>query len=166
MSKLGLTVYSALMIVLIKHHGGTHIWNLTRKQAESIYYWFWIETIVYGPFIFFTKLSILLLYLRLLVPTRWSPLWTTILAFIALLTCFYIALTCVKIWQCDPISEAWRRNPGRRCINLPFLLQASGMFNTFSDVFILLVPIRACWNLKFSVRKKVAICAVFTIGAM
>lgn len=127
---------------------------------------FWIETIVYGPFIFFTKLSILLLYLRLLVPTRWSPLWTTIQIFIGISASFYTALTLVKIWQCDPQARAWNKSIPGRCINLPVLLEVSGLFNTISDALILLVPVKACWNLKMSWQKKVGVCTIFTIGAV
>lgn len=128
--------------------------------------YFWIESIIYGPFIFFTKLSILLLYLRLLVPTRWSPLWTTIHIFIFIAAAFYMALTLVKVFQCQPQTKAYHRSMPGHCINIGVLLIVSGMFNTISDALILLVPIKACWTLNMSWQKKVAVCAVFTIGAM
>ncbi|KAF2679747.1 hypothetical protein K458DRAFT_113776 [Lentithecium fluviatile CBS 122367] len=166
LSFFGLTVYSALMGVMMERNGGVHLWDLTQDQAEPALYYFWIETIIYGPFIFFTKYSILLLYLRLLVPTRWSPLWTTIHIFIGIAASFYVSLTLVKIWQCHPMERAWKKQIPGACINLPVLLQVSGLFNTISDGLILLVPIKACWKLKMSVGKKVAVCAVFTIGAV
>src|SRR3954466_12595937 len=103
---------------------------------------------------FFTKLSILLLYLRLLVPTRWSFLWTTIHIFIAISLSFYTAITFVKIWQCDPQEKIWSKDVPGKCINLPVLLSVSGMFNTISDALILLVPVKACWNLRMSWQKK------------
>jgi hypothetical protein len=174
---------------MVDNNGGVHEWNLTEEQAQSALYvskhwiqasakrlhiidirqWFWIETIIYGPFIFVTKLSIFLLYFRLLVPTRWSVLWTTIHIFTGISACFYIILTAVKIFQCSPIEQAWkrqRRQGDQHCINMPVVLQVSGLFNAISDALILLVPIKACWNLRFSLKKKMAICAVFTIGAV
>jgi hypothetical protein len=128
--------------------------------------YFWIESIIYGPLIFFTKLSILLLYLRLLVPTRWSLLWTKIHIFISISAAFYTALTLVKIFQCQPQAKAYHKSMPGRCINIGVLLIVSGLFNTTSDALILLVPIKACWTLKMTWQKKVAVCAVFTIGAV
>src|SRR6187402_1761577 len=95
--------------------------------------YFWIESVIYGPFIFFTKCSILLLYLRLLIPTRWSPLWTIVHVFIGVSATFYTTITLVKIWQCTPTGRAWNKDLKGTCINLPVLLQVSGLFNTVSD---------------------------------
>ncbi|KAF2794510.1 hypothetical protein K505DRAFT_189583, partial [Melanomma pulvis-pyrius CBS 109.77] len=164
--KVGLVIYSSLLSLMVDRHAGVHIWNLTPEQVHDVLYYFWVETIIYGPFIFFTKLSILLLYLRLLVPTRWSPLWTTIHIFIGISASFYTAITLVKIFQCNPIERAYKKSIPGRCINVPILLIVSGLFNTISDALILLVPIKACWNLKMSWQKKVAVCSVFTIGAI
>jgi hypothetical protein len=127
---------------------------------------FWVETIIYGPFIFCTKLSILLLYLRLLVPTRWSPLWTTIQIFIGISASFYTAITLTKIFQCNPRDKAWGKSVPGHCIDLPILLQVSGLFNTISDALILLVPVKAVWGLRLSWWKKAGVCAIFGIGAV
>lgn len=170
---------------MMNSNGGVHQWDLTPTQAHRVLYvrhtlsfptipshpthisqLFWLETIIYGPFIFFTKLSILLLYLRLLVPTRWSPLWTTIQIFIAISASFYTAITIVKIFQCSPRERAWDKTVQGSCIDLPVLLQVSGLFNTISDALILLVPVRAVGTLKMGWGKKVGVCAIFTIGAV
>ncbi|KAF2713714.1 hypothetical protein K504DRAFT_498509 [Pleomassaria siparia CBS 279.74] len=165
-TELGLAIYSALLSLMVDNHAGVHMWNLTPEQTTRVLYYFYIETIIYGPFIFFTKLSILLLYLRLLIPTRWSPLWTTIHIFIGISLSFYSAITLVKVFQCSPVRKAYAKTTPGHCINVPILLIVSGLFNTISDALILLVPIKACWNLKMSWKKKVAVCAVFTIGAI
>ncbi|KAF1993460.1 hypothetical protein P154DRAFT_385943, partial [Amniculicola lignicola CBS 123094] len=166
LSFMGLTIYSALMGLIMNNNGGVHQWNLTTDEVKRVLYIFWIEAVIYGPFIFFTKLSILLLYLRLLIPTRWSPLWTIVHVFICVSAAFYTAITLVKIWQCNPIERAWNKTVPGTCINLPVLLQVSGLFNTTSDALILVVPVKACWNLKMSLKKKLAVLAVFTIGAV
>ena len=185
-AEIGLAIYSSLMAILMNNFGGVHMWNLTEVQSETVLYvrnkldltnsthlyptnpiqYFWIETIIYGPFIFFTKLSILLLYLRLLVPIRWSPLWTTIHIFIGASAAFYTAITLVKIFQCSPSEKAYDISVPGHCISIPNLLIVSGLFNTISDAWVLFVPIKACWKLKLSWQKKVGVCAIFTIGAV
>jgi hypothetical protein len=86
--------------------------------------------------------------------------------FIGVSAAFYTALTLVKVFQCHPQAKAYNKSIPGRCINIGAVLIVSGMFNTVSDALILLVPIKACWTLKMSWQKKVAVCAVFTIGAV
>ncbi|KAF2192978.1 hypothetical protein K469DRAFT_487038, partial [Zopfia rhizophila CBS 207.26] len=162
----GLAIYSALVSLVMNNHGGVHQWNLTENQAHTVLYYFWIEAIIYGPFIFFTKCSILMMYLRLLIPTRWSPLWTTVHVFIFISGCFYTSITIVKIFQCSPQERIWDKKAPGHCIDLPVLLQVSGLFNTISDALILLVPVKAVWNLKMEWTKKVGVCTIFGIGAV
>jgi len=100
------------------------------------------------------------------VPTRWSVLWTTIHIFIGISASFYTAITFVKIWQCTPKEKAWENDVAGHCINLPVLLQVSGLFNTISDALILLVPIKAVWNLRLGWWKKAGVCAIFGVGAV
>ena len=95
------------------------------------------------------------MYLRLLIPTRWSFLWTTVHIFIWISACFYVSITTVKIFQCTPVRKAWAKNIHGHCIDVAILLCVGGMFNTISDLFILLIPVKACWNLQMSLRKKV-----------
>jgi hypothetical protein len=46
------------------------------------------------------------------------------------------------------------------------ILQISGYFNTISDAIILLLPVPAIWNLRLRLRKKIAVWAVLTLGAV
>ncbi|ORY03759.1 hypothetical protein BCR34DRAFT_573318 [Clohesyomyces aquaticus] len=166
LSFLGLVVYSALISTVMDHDGGVHQWNLEAPTVHKILYYFYVESIVYGPVICCTKFSILLMYLRLLIPQRWSPLWTAVHVFIYICALFYTGLTLTKIFQCHPIERTWDKSIPGKCINTPVLLQVSGLFNTITDALILLVPIRAVWDLKMTIKKKVAVCAVFGIGCI
>ncbi|KAF2463075.1 uncharacterized protein BDR25DRAFT_298608 [Lindgomyces ingoldianus] len=166
LSFIGLACYSALITYIMDSDGGVHQWNLLKPTITKILYYFYIESIIYGPIIFCTKLAILLMYLRLLIPSRWSPLWTSVHVFIAICAAFYTGLTLVKIFQCNPIPRTWDKSIHGKCINTPVLLQVSGLFNTITDALILLVPVRAVWDLKMTWKKKVAVCAVFGIGCI
>lgn len=52
------------------------------------------------------------------------------------------------------------------CVDLPRILDTSGLFNTISDLLILLVPVRSTWNLNMSRKKKIGVCLVFTVGSV
>lgn len=128
--------------------------------------WFNVTSVEYGPTICFTKLSILLLYSRIFSPRRFSPLNIAIRSFQAILILFYIALTIVKIWECNPRARIWNKSVKGTCIDIPSLLNTSGLFNTLSDLVILLVPLRSVWNLKMRLKKKLGVIAVFSVGTM
>jgi len=122
--------------------------------------------VIYGPTILFTKLSILLLYRRIFSPRRWSPFNIALRLFEVVLILFYLALTIVKIWECSPRARIWDKSIKGRCIDIPSLLNTSGLFNTISDVLILLVPIKSVWNLNMKPTKKLGVIAVFSVGSM
>lgn len=50
------------------------------------------------------------------------------------------------------------------CINIPVFLTAIGVFNTITDVIILLLPVKAVWSMTLPFHKKVIVVLVFTFG--
>ena len=112
------------------------------------------------------KTTILSLYLRIFSPQRVGKIDITIRMLIVVICLFYTALTVAKICQCIPRTRIWDKSIPGTCINLHKLLISSGMFNTASDICILLVPLKGVWNLQVSRRRKIAIYAVFTVGVM
>lgn len=80
------------------------------------------------------------------------------------LSLFYVAITIAKIFECTPRARIWdKRRPGT-CVNIPNLLNASGAFNTLTDILLLLIPVKVSWNLNTSVRRKVGVVLLFTFG--
>ena len=106
------------------------------------------------------------MYRRVFSPRRWSPFNIALRSFEAVLILFYIALTIVKIWECRPRARIWDRSIKGTCIDIPSLLNTSGLFNTISDLLILLVPLKAVWNLNMKRKKKLGVIAVFSVGTM
>lgn len=79
---------------------------------------------------------------------------------------FYVATTAVKIWECSPRARIWNKSIPGHCVSIPSLLNTSGLFNTITDILILLVPVKAVWNLHMTNRRKWGVVAVFTVGFM
>lgn len=125
-----------------------------------------MAAIEYSPTILFTKLSVLFLYRRVFVPILWGVFDVIIRVLILIICLFYIAITIVKIWQCIPRARAWDKSVEGTCVDFSRLLNASGLFNTITDVLILLVPVKSIWNLNMKRRQKVKIVAIFTVGLM
>ena len=137
-------------------------WKPTNPRTQYLN----LIQILYSPAAAFTKSAILVLYLRIFSPYRWSKFNITIRAFILVIGLFYIAITIAKICQCLPRARIWDKSVPGQCMDLVTLLDASGLFNIVSDFVILIIPLKGIWSLQLSRKRKVAVYAVFTVGAM
>ena len=79
---------------------------------------------------------------------------------------YYLTTIPVKIWECTPRAKIWNKSIDGTCIHVASVLNADGVFNTLSDVFILLVPVKALWTLQMKTGRKVGIGLLFTVGLM
>lgn len=82
----------------------------------------------------------------------------------AILIAFYLATTLVKIFECQPRERIWDVSVPGHCINIPSLLNTSGVFNGATDMLLLLVPVKSVWRLHMSAKKKLQVAAIFTFG--
>ena len=87
-------------------------------------------------------------------------------SFLVVLFLFYISTTFVKIWECTPRRKIWDKSIQGKCVNVAGVLDASSFFNTVSDVFILLVPVKAISDLQMKKKRKAGVLAIFTVGLM
>ena len=83
-----------------------------------------------------------------------------------IITIFYVTTTFIKVWECIPRARIWDTSIPGTCLNISKILNASGTFNSVSDVVILLVPVKAVWSLQMKRKRKAAVIAVFTVGSM
>ncbi|KAK7926778.1 hypothetical protein PG985_003776 [Apiospora marii] len=146
------------------HYGGRHAWDITEQQAQEAAYWFNVVTIHYGVTICLVKLTILQLYRRVFSPARHGPFDVGIVALDLFVVGFYVATNLAKVFQCTPREKIWVSSLPGRCIDISTLLNVSGIVNTVTDFIILVLPIKAVWNLKMGARKKITVVLVFTFG--
>jgi hypothetical protein len=122
---------------------------------------------MYGPVIFIVKLSILLQYMRIFVPTRQSNIgmYLGILAVFWAHLLFYIIDTFFQIFSCNPREKAWNKLIlTGHCFDLPTIFVASGAVNVVSDFAVLILPIYSVWRLKITTRQKIQVSAAFATG--
>lgn len=122
--------------------------------------------ITYSPAAAITKCAILVLYLRVFTPRRLDKLSIIIKTLILIVCLFYVTLTISKICQCIPRERIWNKTIPGKCVNLPGLLDSSGLFNIISDVCIILIPLKGVWHLQMTRSRKIGVYLMFTVGAM
>lgn len=170
----------------IKHGGGIHEWNVQFKTFRKMLYvrfssmhafrldrlisqWLNVSIIIYNPTVFFIKLSILLQYLRVFVPSRKANMgmFLAVYSVILAMLIFYLVDTAFNIFLCRPRQKLW--DPlmdGGSCYDLFASMQATAIFNVVSDIAILVLPISTIWKLQIPPKKKMAIFVVFATGLL
>ncbi|KAL8970288.1 MAG: hypothetical protein Q9197_003885 [Variospora fuerteventurae] len=107
---------------------------------------------------FFTKLSLLLLYHRIFAPDR----LTKYLVYLGVFYCFvlYTSFLLLTFLLCQtPLQAACKHR-----VNL-FILISSGL-NVFADIYLLIIPIAAVAKLHMPLRQKLGVSAVFLTGML
>ena len=121
---------------------------------------------MYSGAILVTKIAILLLYRRVFLPHKGGLFDWAIRVLMVILIIYYVTTAMVKTWACTPRERIWNKSIPGTCVDMPSLLNASGLFNTITDVILLLIPVKAVWKLQMSKQRKIVIVLVFTVGSL
>lgn len=129
---------------------------------------FYANEIVYVGVVALTKISILLLYLRI-SPRATTSQWfrNTCYILIALISSYAISMWFSIICQCTPIDYFWtqwdRMHKGK-CININALIFTNSAINILYDLLVFFLPFPKIWELHLSGRKKFAVSMNFLVG--
>lgn len=111
---------------------------------------------LYVVVMYFVKLSILLLYLRVFTIAKKLRImtWITILV----VTAYSLAGLIGTITRCNPSKGA--------CDNVTHLSIISSVLNILTDIAILILPIRQVWKLQVSTKQRIGVLFVFALGSL
>ncbi|TRX89396.1 hypothetical protein FHL15_009694 [Xylaria flabelliformis] len=139
------------------------IFRLVRKALPSADTLLSVNGIAYQLTIFFTKLSILLLYLRIFSVHKTFALITTIS--IAIITIFYIPLIGVGIGFIVACHKQINFTKSHFCrtYNGPVLF-LNGSFNVVTDIWLLVLPFPLLMKLRLQPRHRLGLITVFAAG--
>ena len=110
-----------------------------------------------------TKISIMLLYIRLF-PTTQFILKARIL--LGIVTACSVEAILTGIFSCIPVDSFWDLSIACHCIPRGFLWFFNAALNIVTDLAIMILPIPVLSNLKLPQRQKVAIMLIFTVGIL
>lgn len=165
-----LTPLNAILDVMVNDGLGQDIWVLQPAQITQVLFWFWIEEFLYTFIMSATKISILLLYLRMWPTNKETSsqrFQTSCVVIIAVLVVYAIALNTTLGLECAPIGYAWLRWDPRQegvCINTEIQIFVTAAMNIFFDLLVILLPINKLLKLSIPRSKKIAVCITFTVG--
>ncbi|KAI0113813.1 hypothetical protein F4776DRAFT_666978 [Hypoxylon sp. NC0597] len=161
---LGTIGLCALQIAMVRYGIGVNIWDVPEEQLEQFLKLFLDIQMVARVAIFFARLSILLLYIRIFFPkgTTRSTFWWVIQIAIWLNLLYTISLILVTTLQCVPQHLPW----GNSCVNQWLILVIASVINIITDIAVLVIPIASILKLQVARKKKQAIWALFGFGIL
>ncbi|KAK4620088.1 hypothetical protein CLAFUW4_11395 [Fulvia fulva] len=86
---------------------GKDIWMVMPGQITNILYLFWVEEFLYTFILAVTRISILLLYLRMWPDTESRKFRNACIGLIVLLSVYAVTMNVVLAASCSPVSYAW-----------------------------------------------------------
>ena len=137
-----------------------------RHILTSEYQWSNYGDMVYSISLAFTKISILLLVLRIFLSVQRDKFWWLTQFLIVVNSIFYTIFFFVPVFLCFPRAKIWTPDMPGHCLKIEILYLASASFNMISDIAMLSVPIYLIWNLQMSTQRKIGVSLIFGTGAL
>lgn len=113
-----------------------------------------------------TKLAFLFLYLRVFPRQK---LRKAIQVLIGLITLSTVIFTVIVTVNCLPVTYIWTHWDGLhkgKCINLNAFVWAHAIIDIVLDCLIFAIPIPELIKLKMSLKKRIMIVAMFSVGGV
>ncbi|KAL2062174.1 hypothetical protein VTL71DRAFT_6440 [Oculimacula yallundae] len=158
-----LLIFSTLGALTVAEGYGLDAWDVDNLPlALGLFFW---DEIVYILILGLCKISMLTFYLRIFPSYKFRITCYILLAWVTLYT---IVIMLLSLLQCIPISInyfGWGKDGGRDgCLDLNAQAYASASTNITTDVIILLLPIPWLVRLRVSLKKKMHVLFMFSLG--
>ncbi|KAB8247538.1 hypothetical protein BDV35DRAFT_379709 [Aspergillus flavus] len=165
-ASVGFIGYATISLEADKVGSGIHETEVAKEDLVQYAKLANASQIMYGPLIFITKLSILLLYLRVFAPAKRSWMYIFIHGLLWFNAAFYLADTLLEIFACVPREKIWHPDVHGHCVNVNVMILATAILNTISDFSLLILPIFSVWRLHMRNTQKLGISAIFAAGLL
>ncbi|OAK95185.1 hypothetical protein IQ06DRAFT_64953 [Phaeosphaeriaceae sp. SRC1lsM3a] len=165
LAEIGLCVNGILMVKLA--NTGRHMAYIVTVDPTRIPEHFkgiMISEVLHPAAVAFPKLLVVLLYLHILT-NKFERIAAKIL--LALIFATWLAYTVAVMFQCMPFAFNWDKTIANgRCFNVEVYANSSSVPNIFTDLAVLVLPLRTVWGLKISVGRRVGLLIIFLTGSV
>ena len=122
-----------------------------------------IAEVLYSLALFIVKLSMLFLLHRIFPtrPIRYASCITGSVISVYTL----VQILCI-ILHCIPLTALWDPTVPAQCIKVGEVMLVLGIFNSITDVAILIMPMPELWKLRITRKQKLQITFTFLLGGL
>lgn len=126
------------------------------------------QILVYGMSycvtVFFTKLSLLILYLRIFSPDR-NVRYAIYFGIIANAIVYAVSTVLFGAWCIPRHGQPWLESAETsRCRHSVVMDYSQGIFGVISDLYIFILPMPSIMKLNLPHRKRMSLAAIFAMG--
>jgi hypothetical protein len=149
---------------VVKNGLGRDIWTLQPQQITNVLRFYYLGEIFYVVALGVSKISILFFYLRVFPSKTFRTLTYSVMGLsVAYTIAFFFATT----FQCVPISHAWTQWDGLhegKCNDIHLQGWIAAAINIALDTIVMILPLRHLAILNMSLKKKLMVMAMFSVG--
>ncbi|EUC40598.1 hypothetical protein COCMIDRAFT_108368, partial [Bipolaris oryzae ATCC 44560] len=144
---------------------GQDLWKVSFSDITYTLRLFWISGCTYFALITFVKLQFLLFYLQIFPDKRFRRIVFCVITFNLI---SMVAFIFASIFFCSPVSLAWtqwdREHTGKCSSNKNTLSYANASISILLELVALALPIPEIWKLQLSLKKKIGVLLMFSVG--
>lgn len=161
---VALTPAHVIAYFMVQSGLGRDIWMLNSDEITKTLLYFFVEEYLYTFIVVFTKISILCLYIRVFAVYRFRLLCYIL---IGITLAFGISCWVSTGFNCVPITFMWQGWDGQHsgtCMDTSKQAFALAGVNMSLDILVFLLPIPQLWALQMSLKRKLGVIIMFTVG--
>lgn len=147
----------------VLHGYGKHTADLSVQEYGTALRWFFVAQTPYKVVVCLNKVSVVLLYKRIFVGTRFQ---VTCWVVMAVVVGWSIGAIFATIFQCVPVEGSWDKSIKAYCIDKGAFWIAYAVANILTDVMVLSLPIPVVLRLQLKLRDRLMVCGVFLLGGL
>lgn len=166
----------------VKYGMGRHFDTLTKDDTLHLLQWFWASVWIYYSSLCFTKVSILLQYLRVFPQNSFRK---ACFVMMGIIIAYSVATFLTSVFACIPVDSIWNPTIKRTCVNLKALWYSQPLsktkgrlplmliprftnagINIVTDIGTGVLPLPVLHSLDLPRRRKYALMAVFALGGL
>ncbi|KAK1854651.1 hypothetical protein CCHR01_02692 [Colletotrichum chrysophilum] len=135
--------------------------TLSVHQQQTFFKWSYITIIFYNLGLAFVKVSILLLYLRVLRDLNYRKACYIALSLVAVVSTWTVFSS---VLFCLPFEKNWKPSAPGKCLDRGATWFANAAINIFTDFLILILPLPILPKIKQPRQQKISLYLIFALG--
>ncbi|RDW68106.1 hypothetical protein BP6252_09502 [Coleophoma cylindrospora] len=163
-SMLACIPFTVVGMMLGFHGMGKDFWEIPFDDITYVFKLYYVDEPLYFIILMFTKISILLFYLRIFPSQTFKKVGYSLLAFNIVWGIIVVVITIFQCWPIHYFWEKWTATTQGHCNNANAQAWAGAVINIILDLAILILPIPPLINSALPIKKKIHVGLMFGVG--
>ncbi|KAH7079234.1 hypothetical protein BKA63DRAFT_261794 [Paraphoma chrysanthemicola] len=143
---------------------GRDIWTLPFDNITQILKYYWAGEMLYFALTWLIRIAFVLFFFQVFIDQTFRRvLWAVIAIYLAAMISGILSVA----FLCTPVSFAWQSWDGEnkgRCIDHNAVVFAQAAFTIVADIVTIGLALSQIWHLQMSLKKKISVVLMFSIG--